>query len=416
MARLRFDDQSGAAAGNAFTVGASSSACSWVSAPSFPTIASPDYAVIVAEPNTPNEEIMYLTAYTNGATTGTVTRLAEVALGGAGTAIAHTSVAWLHGPTALDYPGAQVSAAAVAVANVTQSGTAAMDGYSIVTGDVVLLTDQSSAVNNGLWRVASGSWTRPNLFPSGALVGPRACSVVNGSIYANTQWLLDAPTGGITVDTSSQTWTQQIGATAIVPITSQSGTAYTLALTDAGTLIESTNASPVVFTIPTNASVAFPIGTQIVCMQAAAGPLTIAYANPPLLDGVSAVNALWGTVVLTKVATDTWVGVGAAADPVNAVSPAGSTQTLLAGYMNRYVFTASTSCTFTLPPAIAGSSFTAEFVQASSGSAATPTITSADYGAAGTPTWSTVNNKRDIVVGYCSDGSTWQVILAGVGF
>jgi hypothetical protein len=105
---------------------------------------------------------------------------------------------------------------------------------------------------------------------------------------------------------------------------------------------------------------------------------------------------------------------GLPADPLNIVAASGAAQTLAAGHMNRYVLSAN--CTFTLPPAVAGSSFTAKFVQPATGGPYTPTITSADYGSAGTPTWSTAANKADIVVGYCDDGATWQVILSGTGF
>lgn len=71
----------------------------WPSAPSnLPTIASPDYVVLVLEPNTVNEEIVYLTAYTAGATSGTVTRAQEGTTGQI-----HTSVAWVNGPTLSDF-------------------------------------------------------------------------------------------------------------------------------------------------------------------------------------------------------------------------------------------------------------------------------------------------------------------------
>ena len=99
--------------------------------------------------------------------------------------------------------------------------------------------------------------------------------------------------------------------------------------------------------------------------------------------------------------------------PVNAVATSGAAQTLNAFQMNRYVL--STSCTFTLPAAVAGSWFTAAFVQPAAGGPYTPTITSANYGAAGTPTWSTGASKKDIVVGYCDDGSTWDVALVALG-
>ena len=60
-----------------------------------------------------------------------------------------------------------------------------------------------------------------------------------------------------------------------VPINTQSGTAYTLALTDQGGLVERSNGSAQTLTIPTNASVAFPIGTVIMVTQYGAGALTI---------------------------------------------------------------------------------------------------------------------------------------------
>jgi hypothetical protein len=76
--------------------------CSWSTAPAFGLISLPDYAPIIAEPDTANEEIMWLIGYVPGATTGLVIRNAEVSQSGAG-AITHSAVAWVHGPTALDW-------------------------------------------------------------------------------------------------------------------------------------------------------------------------------------------------------------------------------------------------------------------------------------------------------------------------
>ncbi|HUC87631.1 MAG TPA: hypothetical protein VMR95_00595 [Candidatus Binatia bacterium] len=102
------------------------------------------------------------------------------------------------------------------------------------------------------------------------------------------------------------------------------------------------------------------------------------------------------------------------AEPVNSVgiySATGSTQTLLPNTLNRYLLSAN--CTFTLPPAVAGTWFIAAFVQPSSGGPYTPTITSANYLSAGTPTWSTAANKKDVVIGVCDDNSTWEVYQVG---
>lgn len=110
MSRLRYNglgDPSGST--NPLTFADSTTtAGSWTSAPGFPTITSPDFAVITVEPGTASEEIVYLTAYTAGATSGTFTRAAEVVgSGSTATAYAHSSKPWVHAPTAQDFAGVQ---------------------------------------------------------------------------------------------------------------------------------------------------------------------------------------------------------------------------------------------------------------------------------------------------------------------
>jgi collagen type VII alpha len=108
-------------------------------------------------------------------------------------------------------------AAAVATANVTTlttTGTTTLDGYSLASGDLVLLTAQSTASQNGVWSIpSSGSWTRPTEFAAGAVIKGRTITILNGTTYANTQWVLDAPTAGLTIDTTSQTWKQAFSGT-----------------------------------------------------------------------------------------------------------------------------------------------------------------------------------------------------------
>lgn len=90
----------------------------------------------------------------------------------------------------------------------------------------------------------------------------------------------------------------------------QSGTTYTLVLTDAGKIIECTNASAFTLTIPTNASVAFPIGTTIEVWQGGAiFQVTIAAAGGVTLQsrgGLVKTNAQYSIIRLYKRATDTW--------------------------------------------------------------------------------------------------------------
>lgn len=90
--------------------------------------------------------------------------------------------------------------------------------------------------------------------------------------------------------------------------TTQSGTTYTLVLADAGTLVEFTSGSAVTITIPTNASVAFDIGTVIQFLQYGAGQLTVSGAGVTFRTATSlTTRAQYSTAAIRKRATDEWV-------------------------------------------------------------------------------------------------------------
>ena len=123
MTRLRTNNISGVESTNAITLSSTSTtSVSWASSPAFATIVAPNYYVIVVQPDTANEEIIYLTAFTGGATSGTVTRAQEGTSG-----VTYTGTAWVHGPTAVDFPnGPDVTSAnnlIVSVSAVSGTGT-----------------------------------------------------------------------------------------------------------------------------------------------------------------------------------------------------------------------------------------------------------------------------------------------------
>ena len=101
-------------------------------------------------------------------------------------------------------------AAAVAVANVTISAPGAtLDGYSFAANDLVLLTAQTTTSQNGLWQwnTASTALTRITAFPStGVITSGRICAIKNGTVFAGSEWILQTPTAGLTIDTTAQTW------------------------------------------------------------------------------------------------------------------------------------------------------------------------------------------------------------------
>lgn len=91
-------------------------------------------------------------------------------------------------------------------------------------------------------------------------------------------------------------------------LNSQSGTAYTLVITDSFKYVVITNASAITLTIPTNAVVAFPIGTEIYLIQGGAGKLTVGGAGITInsLLSYKSIAGAGGQATLVKVATDIW--------------------------------------------------------------------------------------------------------------
>jgi hypothetical protein len=91
----------------------------------------------------------------------------------------------------------------------------------------------------------------------------------------------------------------------------QTGTSYTLVLTDLAKVISLTNAAAITLTVPTNASVAFPVGTQILLYQGGAGQVTISSSATIRSEGSKLkIFGQYGVAGLLKVATDEWVAFG----------------------------------------------------------------------------------------------------------
>jgi len=101
-----------------------------------------------------------------------------------------------------------------------------------------------------------------------------------------------------------------------IPQNLQSGTTYTLLLADANKHINGSSASAKTFTIPGNASVAYPIGTAITFVTSGGGIMTIAITTDTLFFSStggtgSRTLANAGIATALKVATNTWYISGA---------------------------------------------------------------------------------------------------------
>lgn len=130
-----------------------------------------------------------------------------------------------------------------AVANSAISGLLTIDGLTLVAGDVVLLTAQSTAHQNGPWVAASGSWTRPTWYAAGnntqAAFGAGITVNGTGVVTGNSVWRLTSPTSGaVTIGTTSTSWTRSVETTvtqaATVNDTRTASTAFVQAVANAG--------------------------------------------------------------------------------------------------------------------------------------------------------------------------------------
>jgi hypothetical protein len=92
----------------------------------------------------------------------------------------------------------------------------------------------------------------------------------------------------------------------------QTGTSYTLVLSDLGKFVSMLNAAASTLTVPPNSSVAFPVGTIIQGAQRGAGQVTLTPGSGVTIEATPGlkVAAQYGSFALRKLATDTWIAVG----------------------------------------------------------------------------------------------------------
>jgi len=96
-------------------------------------------------------------------------------------------------------------------------------------------------------------------------------------------------------------------------LNAQTGTTYTLVLTDSAKFVTLSNASAITATVPPNSSVAFPTGTQVNLMQLGAGQVTVAAGSGVTLRSAGTLvktSAQYAVATLLKIASDEWVLVG----------------------------------------------------------------------------------------------------------
>jgi len=240
-------------------------------------------------------------------------------------------------------------------------GTAltSLDGHSLTNGDRILVKNEANAAHNGIYvRTSSTVLTRADDFNTAAeIAGGDLVFVENGTLYNSTAWVVENEVN--TVGTDNVLWAQfsgagtvtagtninvtglqvsvinnptfsglvtasatgvafsdgtqtKIGVPSITTI-SQKTASYTLSsLTERDIIVEISNGSATTLTIPTNANVAYPVGTTIDIIQTGAGQVTIAGQGGVTVNATPGLKlrTQWSSATLLKRATDTWLVFG----------------------------------------------------------------------------------------------------------
>lgn len=91
-------------------------------------------------------------------------------------------------------------------ANIALTGVQTIDGVSVVAGDRVLVKNQTTGAENGIYVAAAGAWSRAeDANSAGDLSGGMLVPVESGTAFADTVWMLTTD-GTITLGTTAITF------------------------------------------------------------------------------------------------------------------------------------------------------------------------------------------------------------------
>jgi len=106
---------------------------------------------------------------------------------------------------------AKASCVAATTVSITLVGGQTIDGVTVVSGDRVLVKNQSSAAANGIYVVQTTSWTRVTDMDTWAEVPNAYVWIEGGTTQADTGWVCTSNAGG-TLGTTAINWVQFAGA------------------------------------------------------------------------------------------------------------------------------------------------------------------------------------------------------------
>jgi hypothetical protein len=205
-----------------------------------------------------------------------------------------------------------------AVSNLVASAPAALDTLNELATALGNDAAFSTTVTNSIALkapIASPTFTGTVTIPAGASIAGYA--TLASPTFTGTNTVANITVSGTTnlsangVQLSDGTQTK-VGVPSLTTIASKT-VSYTLsALTERDAMIEMNSGSAITLTVPTNATIAYPIGTSIDILRVGAGAVDVAAASGVTINATPGLKlrAQWSSATLIKRATDTWVLVG----------------------------------------------------------------------------------------------------------
>lgn len=184
----------------------------------------------------------------------------------------------------------------------------------VITGatpDNYLRYDGTQWVNSyvDLGTNTSGNYVKNLVAGTGIAVTNNSGEGATPTIAITSLVVTTSDTGTVT-DTMLATGVAKAGFRST--LNDQTGTTYTLALTDLAKLVTLSNAGTITLTVPLNSSIAFAIGDRIDLLQKGAGQVTVVGAGGVTVNGTPGLKlrAQWSSATLVKLDTNTWVLIG----------------------------------------------------------------------------------------------------------
>ena len=146
---------------------------------------------------------------------------------------------------------------------------------------------------------------------TGATADPIDLTVAQTKTLLALDQVTNTTDAGKPVSTAQQT-ALNLKADLVQTVNAQTGTTYAPVLTDSGKLVTLSNASAITVTMPSDGTVALPVGARIDFIGIGAGKATFAAGSGATVNGTPSLvtRAQWSAASAIKISANTWVIVG----------------------------------------------------------------------------------------------------------